>query len=262
LDVTIVLNNTTTESRVHATAERVEAVITDKSKEAVDAFGELTESQQRSYATELWNLGLLATRFAQRRAEESRLVDIGKTMTADLTTALDAVVRRQHEQVEQELQRYFDPDSGELNRRLEGFLAGDGELARVMSGYLAPDSGLLAQTLAKQVGETSPLLKKLSPTDAEGVVQSLKAQLQVALKEANAELGRAMDPLDPNSPVGRFLGVLQVGLKQQEGTLGKQMEVAFKALDANDPKSPISNLVRQSKEASQVLARHTSTNTT
>jgi hypothetical protein len=243
------------ETKVEVNSTNVEAVIVDRSADTVSAFAELTPGQQRGYAEELWRLGLMATRYAQRRAEESRIADIGTALHEDLTSALNIVVRQQQEQVGRELARYFDPESGELSRRLRSFLEGDGELARVMAGFLAPETGVLAQTLARQIGESSPLLKKLSPTDAEGVVQSLRAQLVLALKESHAELARVMDPLNPSSPVSRFLTTLQGGLKQQEGALGKQMEVALRALDANDPASPLSNLVRQSTEASQVLVK-------
>ena len=243
------------EAQVDATAERVEVQVTDRSTEATEAFADLTPGQQRAFAGELWSLGLRATRSAQRQAEESRLKDIGQTLQLDLTSALQTVLQRQHEQVGTELRRYFDPESGALNQRLRGFLADDGELARTMSGFLAPERSVLAETLAAQVGQSSPLLKKLSATDAEGVVQTLKAQLSLVLEHSQAALRLAMDPLNPDGPIARFLTTLQAGLKAQEGSLAKQMEVACRALDANDPTSPLSNLVRRSDEASAQLAK-------
>jgi hypothetical protein len=64
---------------------------------------------------------------------------------------------------------------------------------------------------------------------------------------------QALDPLRADSPVARFLLALRDELKKTESDRSQQMQAAFKALDANDPNSLLSNLARQSKNASDSL---------
>ncbi len=51
------------------------------------------------------------------------------------------------------------------------------------------------ETLARQVGETSALFKKLSPTDSEGLVKVLECQLGQVVRDGQAALLHTLDPL-------------------------------------------------------------------
>ncbi len=78
-----------------------------------------------------------------------------------------------------------------------------------MARFLAPEHGALAQTLARELGENSVLLKRLSPTDSEGVVFLLEAKLREALAESQVEVARALDPIAEDGAVARFLRALR-----------------------------------------------------
>lgn len=240
-------------SHVDATAERIETVITDRRADAIETFEQLNDDQRRLLALDAWTIGLRALKNAYTQAQESRLSDIGRTLKDDLSGALGTLVQQHQERLEMAMRRYFDPNEGELTRRLDHFIEDDGELAQVLSQFVGPDSSLLADTLARQVGEQSPLFRKLSPTDAEGLVQTLKQQLVVALGQSHVELQKALDPLQKDGPIARFLSSLREEMKKSETDRSQQMTTAFKALDANDPNSLLSNLARQTKDASYAL---------
>ena len=89
--------------------------------------------------------------------------------------------------------RYFDANDGQVTQRLASFVADEGVLARLLDGYLAPQNSVLAQALARQVGESSPLFKKLSATDSEGLVKVLENQLRGVMQDGHAELVRALE---------------------------------------------------------------------
>ena len=69
------------------------------------------------------------------------------------------------------LERFFDPKDGQVTQRLEAFVDDHGVLARLLDKYLGPQNSVLAEALARQVGESSPLFKKLSPTESDGLVK-------------------------------------------------------------------------------------------
>ena len=126
-------------------------------------------------------------------------------------------------------------------------------LARLLEKYLAPTNSVLTETLARQVGESSPLFKKLSPTDADGLVHTLEAKLREVMDGEHSELVRALDPLAEDGAVARFLKSLREELKNSDEGRSEQLTTALAALDANDEESLLSRLIRETARASQAM---------
>ena len=230
-------------------ADVVEAHIRDRRTDAVSVFEPLNEAQRVGLVTDAWTVGLRALMNAYKQAEEARLQDIGRTLSEDLERQLAAYVERQQATFVQVLARYFDPRDGQVVARLEGFLRDGGELAKTMDQFLAPERGALAQTLARELGENSLLLKRLSPTDSEGVVFLLESKLREALASSQVEVARALDPSAEDGAVARFLRALRQELEKADSDRNKQLALATKALDANDETSLLSRLVRETSAA-------------
>lgn len=234
---------------VDADADAIEAHIRDHRADALAVFAPLAEHQRTGLVTDAWTIGLRALMNAYKQAEESRLQDIGKALKEDLDKQLAVCIDRQQANLVQVLARYFDPRDGQVVARLEGFLRDDGALARTMDRFLSPEGGQLAQTLARQLGENSPLLKRLSPTDSEGVLFLLETKLREALLENQAEVARALDPVAEDGAVARFLRALRQELEKADTDRNKQLALATKALDANDESSLLSRLMRETAAA-------------
>jgi hypothetical protein len=93
----------------------------------------------------------------------------------------------------------------------------------------------------------------LSPTDSEGVVKHLEAQLKSVLENQHSEFARALDPLAVGGAVNRFLSELKGKLEGDKEDKEKQLATALKELDANNEQSLLNQLVRESNKASQTL---------
>src|SRR6185436_16272089 len=126
---------------------------------------------------------------------------------------------------------------GQVTQRLTAFVDDQGVLARLLDKYLGPQNSVLAQALARQVGEISPLFRRLSATDSEGMVKTLEAQLRAVMIEEHADLVRALDPLAEDGAVARFLRSLREELESADEDRAKQLARALAALDANDEDS-------------------------
>jgi hypothetical protein len=122
---------------VVASAEIVAADVRDARSDAVHIFGELTERQREQLACDAWSIGLRALSNAHSQAQEARLQDVGTALLDDINRQLKAHVETQQQTIATVLGRFFDPKDGQVIRR---------------------------------AGETSPLFKKLSPTDGDGLV--------------------------------------------------------------------------------------------
>jgi hypothetical protein len=230
---------------VNVDTNAVEAHIRDNRTDVLTAFAPLNDAQRAGLVTDAWTIGLRALLNAHRQAEESRLQDVSKTLKEDLDRQLAAYIEQQQATFVQVLARYFDPRDGQVVRRLESFLRDEGDLARTMERYLAPEHGALAQTLARELGENSALLRRLSPSDSEGVIYLLESKLREALEENQAEVARALDPLAEDGAVARFLHALRKQLADADKDRTEQLALATKALDANDENSLLSRLVRE-----------------
>lgn len=147
--------------------------------------------------------------------------------------------------------RFFDPSDGQVTQRLSAFVDDQGVLARLLDRFLSPRNGVLAEALARQVGESSPLFKKLSLTDSEGLVKVLEGQLRCVLHEGRAELVRALDPLAEDGAVGRLLRSLRNEIEEANHDRSRQLATALSALDANDEESLLSRLIRETSQARQ-----------
>ncbi|AUX42241.1 uncharacterized protein SOCE26_036700 [Sorangium cellulosum] len=238
---------------VNVNTSAIEAHIRDHRDDVLAAFGPLNDAQRAGLVTDAWTIGLRALLNAHRQAEESRLYDISKTLKEDLDEQLAAYIERQQATLVQVLARYFDPRDGQVIARLEGFLRDEGDLARTMERFLSPEHGALAQTLARELGEKSPLLRRLSLTDSEGLLFLIEAKLREVLEENQAEVARALDPVAEDGAVARFLRALRKQLEDADKDRSKQLALATKALDANDENSLLSRLARETAAARTAL---------
>lgn len=251
------MNKLTLEAQIDVSvvtsSEVVAAEIRDRRTDSTHLFHELSDKQREELALDAWSIGLRALSNAYSQAQEARLQDVGSALISDVDRQLQAHVAHQQETIAAVLARFFDPKDGQVMQRLEAFVDDQGVLARLLEKYLAPNNSMLSQTLARQVGEASPLFKKLSPTESEGLVQVLETQLRQVMADEHDELVRALDPLAEDGAVSRFLKSLREELKGADEDRAKQLESALAALDANDENSLISQLVRESNRARQML---------
>lgn len=243
------------QTSVVLTSEEIAAEIRDRRPESIGLFEELGEAARDQLVLDAWTIGLRALGNAHTAAQESKLKDIGASLLSDIDRQLRAHIEQQQQTIGAVLARFFDPNDGQVSQRLAAFVDDQGVLARLLERYLGPQNSVLAEALAKQVGETSPLFKKLSPTESTGLVKVLEAQLRAVMGESHAEVVRALDPLAEDGAVARFLKSLRDELRGADEDRQKQLSAALAALDANDESSLLSRLVRETNNARQeVLA--------
>lgn len=212
----------------------VRADVCDYRPNTISLFSELTAEQREQLAHDAWSIGLRALAGAYTQAQEATLQDVGTALLQDIDRQLRAHIELQQHTISAVLGKFFDPADGQVTQRLASFVDDHGVLARLLEKYVAPQNSVLVQTLARQVGESSPLFKKLSPTDSEGLVKVLDTQLRSVMDDGHAELVRALDPLAEDGAVARFLRSLRDELKGADEDRAKQLSTALAALDAND----------------------------
>ncbi len=234
---------------VRLAADLVAAEVEDRRADTLSLFEGLAGVQRAALAHDAWTIGLRALGNARAAAQETRLEEIGKDLLADIDRQMRAHVEAQQQTIAAVLGRFFDPSDGQVTQRLAAFVDDQGVLARLLDQYLAPQNSVLAETMARHVGETSPLFKRLSPTDSEGMVKVMETQLQKAMGDGQTELSRALDPLAEDGAMARLLRTLREELRLAEDDRAKQLSTALAAIDANNEGSLLNRLVRETQEA-------------
>jgi hypothetical protein len=168
------------------TSEEVAADVRDRRPECIALFGDLDEAQRERLVLDAWSIGLRALHNAHAAGQEARLKEVGASLLADIDRQLRAHVEQQQATIGSVLARFFDPNDGQVSQRLAAFVDDQGVLARLLNRYLGPQNSVLAEALARQVGETSPLFKRLSPTESNGLVKVLEAELRTVMGQSHA----------------------------------------------------------------------------
>lgn len=238
---------------VRLATDLVAADVEDRRPDALSLFEGLTGTQRAVLAHDAWTIGLRALGNARAAAQETRLDEIGKELLVEIERQMRAHVEAQHQTIAAVLGRFFDPTDGQVTQRLAAFVDDQGVLARLLDQYLAPQNSVLAEAMARHVGESSPLFKRLSPTDSEGLVKVLEAQLRKAMSDGHAELARSLDPLAEDGAMARLLRTLREELKSAEDDRAKQLSTALAAIDANNEGSHLSRLIRETQQARETV---------
>jgi len=225
----------------------------DSRAEASDLFQNLAEPERCTLAADAWRIGLRALGNAYSQARESRIEDIGRALVGDVERGVRTHLEHQLETMVSVFKRYFDPAEGEVAQRMTAFLADEGVLHRLLRDQIGGDRSVLAQTLARHVGENSELFRRLSPSDKQGVVQVLEERVRLVLEQNQQALLVALDPLAEHGAVAKLLRTLRKDLEDAQNQGSRQLQKAVAALDANDETSAISRLMRETRAAQQHL---------
>lgn len=245
--VAAVLSQPTVTVDVTVDAAAVRTTIVECDREVVQTFANMQAAHRGRLVESAWSIGLRAAMTAHRLAGESRLEDVGQRLVEDFTEQLESHQEQQQAAFARALAEYFDPKDGRVPARIEEFVRDGGELARTMAKYLSPD-GELAKVLARSFGEASPLMKRLSPTDNEGVIQVMEKNLRTALQNQQTAFAAALDPSTENGALARFFVKLKADLKAASDDRDRQLAVITKSLDTNDKTSAMSRFFAESRK--------------
>jgi len=209
-------------------------------------------SDRERFALSALRLGVLALRQARGELDAGVVRDAGQQILHDLETLLKNEGGRLTGDLASALKQYFDKDSGELPRRLESLLKQDGEFERFLRQHLGPDTSTLAQTLNHHL---QPILRLLSPEEAQGVQARIQQLLDKAIQEQRNQVLREFSLDSEDSALSRLLRkVTDENGKLTKDVRGLVDELAEEfSLDKED--SALSRLVRKVEDAQGLIGK-------
>jgi len=203
---------------------------------------------RQQYALSALRLGVLALRQASGSIDAERIRSEGERLVGDVRATLAQHGTELTAKLNAAIAQYFDPHTGDLPQRLERLVRKDGDLESVLARYLDGDSSALARTLAKHVGETSPLLQQLSPTQSDGFLAALQQAIEEALREQCQYILREFSLDDKESALSRLIGELTGANGKLREDLANDIETVRKEFSLDQPDGALSRLVKRVDE--------------
>lgn len=233
------------------------AIHLDLKVEDHDTIHELlqhTEGEPRDqFALEAIKIGVLALRRASSTFDAEFIKRETDRMLITMRRQLDDHARAAHERVAGSLKEYFDPESGRFNQRVKHLISDDGDLASLMRGLFDGDDSRLARTMLNHVGENSPLMKLLSPDQSQGLLATLRANLESQLSQQRERILREFSLDNAEGALARLVKELT----GKHGDLSKELQLKIdevvKEFSLDEENSALSRLVRNVDRAQRTI---------
>lgn len=209
--------------------------------------------EREEFALEALKIGVLALRrastaldgeFIQR--ETTRLLDT-------LRRQLDDHSRTAQERLNQSLKEYFDPTDGRFSQRVQCLTASDGDLAKLLAGMLDGDDSRLAKTLLGHVGESSPLMKHLSPEQSQGLLALLRSNVETQLSSQRERLLKEFSLDNADGALCRLVKELTAKHGDLSKDLQNKIDAVVKEFSLDEENSALSRLVQNVDRAQRTI---------
>lgn len=196
-----------------------------------------------AFALQALRIGVLALRTASGVVDAGAIREAGEKLVRDLRDQLTERGSEMATRLGGALSQYLDPSGGSLAQRLDGLLRKGGDLERVLLAHLDGDDSVLARSLARQIGEQSPIFRMLSPTDATGLRAQLASTIEKALAEQRQLVLREFSLDQKDSALSRLVAEVRQSQAALRDDLKGQVESVVDEFSLDKPESALSRLV-------------------
>lgn len=232
---------------------RLELLLEDP--EVVEALKSLPEGRERqNYARTALKIGILALAQAQGRIDAETVRNEGERLIAAMKSRLDQTQQQIDGLVTQSLKDYFDPGSGRFNERVERLVKQDGELERLMRAQTQQASQTITDTLAKLVGETSPLMALLTPDESNRFLAALKGNVEQTLSVQTGQVLREFSLDNPEGALSRLIRELGEKHGSLTENLQERIDEVVGEFSLDNADSALSRLVGRVEQAQKTIS--------
>lgn len=206
-----------------------------------------------AFALDALRIGVLALRQARGQLD----ADLIKREAANMLSTLDARLGSHAAKVQDTLagalKEYFDPENGRFNERIKRLVQKDGELERVLREQVGTQDSELTKTLLAHVGDTSPLMKLLSPTESQGLLQALRGTVEDQLLEQREKVLSQFSLDNREGALTKLLDELTKKHGVLTEHLSQKIDVVVKEFSLDEDDSALNRLVRNVDRAQKTI---------
>ena len=228
--------------------------LTVEDRDSVEELRRRREGAPRNrYALDALKIGILAMRQASAAFDVDFIQRETDRLLAALRRQLEDHARTAQERVAGSLKEYFDPESGRFSHRVQRLTAEDGDLAQLLRGSLDGDDSRLARTMLAHVGEESPLMKMLSPNQADGLLAALRTNVEFQLSQQREKILREFSLDNVDGALSRLVKELSGKHGDLSKDLQSKIEGVVKEFSLDEENSALSRLVQKVDRAQRTI---------
>lgn len=209
--------------------------------------------ERDEFAIEALKIGVLALRRASTAFDSEFIKNETSRLLDSLRQQFDEHSRSSHERLNHSLKEYFDPQDGRFSQRVQSLTAADGDLAKLLSASIDGDDSRLAKTLLAHVGENSLLMKQLSPDQSQGLLASLRTNLETQLGQQRERLLREFSLDNADGALCRLVKELTSKHGDLSKDLQGKIDVVVKEFSLDEENSALSRLVKNVDRAQRTI---------
>jgi hypothetical protein len=201
------------------------------------------------YASGALRLGVFALRQASGELDSTAVRQAGEEILHHLDRLLTERGTKITGEIGSALRQYFDPAAGALPQRIESLLKQDGDLERALRQHVGPGDSTIAKALEEHLG---PLLRLLSPEDADGLKARIQSMLEDAFDEQQQRILKEFSLDSEDSSLSRLVRKVRESNGDLTSDVKAQVEGLIGEFSLDKPDSALSRLVGK-VEAAQAL---------
>ena len=240
----------------HGLTATVELHLHIDDRELCEELSRYAEGRERhDFAVSAMRIGAIALRQAQGRIDAEQVRQEGDRFVENLGHALS---RHQSEVVEQItgcLKGYFDPTSGLFSERVRLLVQEDGELERLIRGQIEGDGSVLVRTLDSHVGKESPLMQKLNPVSAGGLITQLTKSTEDTLDTQRERILTEFSLDNKEGALSRLIDELKENHGEVSVALQERIDAVMAEFSLDREDSALSRLVERVERAQGQISK-------
>lgn len=209
---------------------------------------------REAFVNQALRLGVLAVRQASGALDADVIRREGDQLLATVGSLLQNRTSALSESVTKLVLQYLDPASGSLPQRIDQLTKPDGDLESLLGRHFKGDQSTIAQTLAKHVGEQSPLFKLLSPKQSDGLLAALTESLKRALDGQRDDVLKQFSLDRKDSALSRLLTEVTSSNGKLRLELAEDVEKMVNEFSLDNEEGALSRLVQRVERAQTTIA--------
>jgi hypothetical protein len=213
---------------------------------------------RESFAAQALRLGVLALRQANGSLDADVIRREGDQLLASVGAALQQRTTELSSSLATTMLKYLDPTSGALPQRFEQLTKPNGDLETLLTKHLDGDQSSVARTLARHIGEQSPIFKLLSPSQSDGLMAVLTDTLKRALDGQREELLKQFSLDRKDSALSRLVSEVTTTNGKLRTELAEDLGKVVKEFSLDNEDGALCRLVARVENTQEVLAEELS----
>lgn len=195
-------------------------------------------------------IGILAINQAAGQLDAHVLRDESTRLTSQLRELIDTYRSRTTDELEGILRAYFNPEHGQFTQNVERLVRQDGELEQLLRSHMETARLTMQQTIAQLVGQDSPIMRSLTPGDANNFFRHFNEVANQAVQAQNERILRQFSLDVPDSALNRLVTELTNNHALVGNNLQAHITQVMREFSLDQEDSALNRMLRQIQQAS------------